>query len=90
MSGTPIDVNLRFRSMMQKLTPAKRLTMACRMFSTGRALVIAGLRLQNSDLSGLRLRRALLKRLYGREFTPEQIDRIDAALKARAKRTSHL
>jgi hypothetical protein len=80
MSNVVGDVDARFREMMQRLTPAERLAMACRMFSTGRALVIAGLLSRNRDLAGLRLRRALLRRLYGRDLGAEQLDRIETAL----------
>lgn len=80
MSSAPEEVDARFRRMMQRLTPAERLAMACRMFSTGRALVVAGLLSRNRDLAGLRLRRALLKRLYGRDLGAEQLDRFEIAL----------
>ncbi|MCK4306368.1 MAG: hypothetical protein KAY24_19155 [Candidatus Eisenbacteria sp.] len=80
MSGALGEVDVRFRGMMQRLTPSERLAMACRMFSTGRALVVAGLRSRNRDLTGLHLRRALLKRLYGRDLDAEQLDRIEIAL----------
>ena len=81
MSSALGEVDARFRGMMQKLTPAERLAMACRMFSTARALVVAGLLSRNRDLTGLRLRRALLQRLYGRDLGAEQLDRISIALR---------
>jgi hypothetical protein len=86
MSSVPGEVDARFRQMMGKLTPAERLAMACRMFSTGRALVVAGLLSQNPDLAGLHLRRTLLKRLYGRDLDAEQFDRMEAVLGQPIKR----
>ena len=53
MSSALGEVDARFRGMMQRLTPAERLAMACRMFSTGRALVVAGLLSRNRNLAGL-------------------------------------
>ena len=80
MSSAPGEVDARFRGMMRRLTPAERLAMACRMFSTGRALAVAGLLSRNRDLTGLPLRRALLKRLYGRDLGVDQLDRFEIAL----------
>ncbi|MBD3337238.1 MAG: hypothetical protein GF355_17130 [Candidatus Eisenbacteria bacterium] len=80
MNGALGDMDARFRGMMEKLTPAERLAMACRMFSAGRALVVAGLLSQDRDLAGLRLRKALLERLYGCDLEAEQLERIAAGL----------
>ena len=80
MSSALGEVDARFRGMMRRLTPAERLAMACRMFSTGRALAVAGLRSRKRDLAGLRLRRALLKRMYGNDLDAKQLARIDVAL----------
>lgn len=80
MSKTPSEVDHRYHRLMQRLTPAERLAMACRMFSTARALVVAGLRSQDPGIEGPRLRRALLERLYGRDLTAEQMDRFELAV----------
>ena len=74
------EVDIRFREMLRRLAPADRLAMACRMFATGRALVVAGLRSQDRDLAGLRLKRALLARTYGRDLDPDHLSRIAASL----------
>jgi hypothetical protein len=66
--------------MIMRLTPAERLAMACRMFSTARALAVAGLRAQDPSLAGERLKRALLKRFYERDLDADHFDRIQASL----------
>ena len=80
MSDAVGEAEARYRSLIMRLTPAERLAMACRMFATGRSLAVAGLRSQDHTLSGPRLRRALLRRFYGRDLDPEHLRRIEAGL----------
>jgi hypothetical protein len=75
VSGSGEDIERRFREMMMRQTPAARLVMACRMFSTGKALVRAGLS-QSHDGETLNFRQRLFLRLYGRDFSPSERDRI--------------
>lgn len=65
------DTEARFRKMILSQTPGKRVAMACGMFSTGEALVRAGLNGQshNDELS---LRQRLFLRLYGDDFSPSE------------------
>jgi hypothetical protein len=80
MSTPPDDVEARFRGMLRRLGPADRVAMACRMFSTGRALAIAGLRFRDRELAGLRLKLSLLRHIYGRDLTSKQLSDIEIAL----------
>jgi hypothetical protein len=79
--NTPSDnVDARFRAMLRELGPADRLAMACRMFSTGRALAIAGLRSRDGELAGPQLKRLLLRHFYGRDLTSRQLSQIETTL----------
>jgi len=44
MSDTSVEVEERFLKLMLARSPAERLAMACRMFSTAKALVRAGIK----------------------------------------------
>jgi hypothetical protein len=69
-----------FARMLLDLTPARRLEMACDMFSTARVLAIAGLERDDPTLSGVALKRALLVRFYGEDLSPEQLQAVSEAL----------
>lgn len=62
-----------FARMLRDLTPARRLEMACDMFSTARALAIAGLKAKDPELSGRSLKRALFVRFYRGDLPPERL-----------------
>lgn len=65
----------RYRKMLLSLTPEERVIKACAMFSTARALAVAGLRAETPDLDGVALKQALLKRFYGNDLSPEALER---------------
>jgi len=80
--STPIDdTEVQFRGMLRQLGPSDRVAMACRMFSTGRALAIAGLLSRDRGLTGFSLKRALLRHVYGRDLTSDQLSAIEIALR---------
>jgi hypothetical protein len=72
MNDTPRDVEFRFREMVLTRSPSERLAMACRMFTTARALVLAGIPGAWEDSTSGELRRLLFLRTYGQDFGPEQ------------------
>ena len=76
MIETSDGVERRVREMMASKTPLQRLRMASRMFSTARALVKAGLSESEQDSRVL-----LFRRLYARDFTDDERERIAAQLK---------
>ena len=82
MSDTSREVELRFRNMMMRRSPGERLAMACRMFTTARTLVLAGIAGSPEELDPGELRGLLFRRTYGKDFSPEQIARIVSALGA--------
>lgn len=69
MNDTREAVNRMYRDRLLALAPGERLAMACRMFSTARALVEAGIRMQRPDIrDAVSLRREVFLRLYGRDL----------------------
>jgi len=68
MNDTSVDVEARFLKLMLARSPAQRLAMACRMFSTAKALVRAGI-LEEYGLKGPnQVREYMFLRLYGQDF----------------------
>ena len=76
MIQTPRSVEERVRTMMASKTPLQRLRMASNMFTTAQALVRAGMSESEKDF-----RVHLFSRLYARDFTVAERERIVAHLK---------
>ena len=57
-------------------SPGERLAMACCMFETFKALILAEIRATNRNLTERDVRKQLFLRLYGQDFGPEQRERI--------------
>ena len=64
----------RYRRMLLELPPAKRLEMACRMFSTAQELVRAGI-VAEGVTGEPEIRRRLFMRFYGRDIRDEAFRR---------------
>jgi hypothetical protein len=62
------------------LTGSLAMAMYAEPRKTRGALAIAGLRARDRELTGLRLKRSLLRHMYGRDFTPGQLSEIEIAL----------
>ena len=83
MRDTSPEVEQLYRRILLARSPADRLAMACDMFTTGRALAIAGLRATSSThLDGLLLKKALLRRLYSLDSSRQEIEKIESKLGA--------
>lgn len=65
-----------YHEMIMALTPGERLKMACRMYDTAKALVIAGIRMRMPDVNEAQLRAQVFLRMHGSDFTPEELTRI--------------
>jgi hypothetical protein len=71
-TDTPPHVTRLQRELFQQRTGEERLRMACAMFDTARALVLASLpETVRNDPSARRA--ALLQRFYGRELGPDRV-----------------
>jgi len=64
VNDTPPDVEELYRRMLLRRPPAERLCMACRMFSSARALARAGM----PTTSASQIRRQMFLRLYAADM----------------------
>jgi len=78
---TAPEVAERYRAMLLALSQSERIVMACGLFDTARATVLASLP-QGADEATRRVH--LFLRTYGRDFDPELATRIVASLKKSA------
>ena len=69
MNDTPPDVDELYRRMLLRRSPEERLRMACRMFSSGRALARGGM----PAASGAQIRRQMLLRLYAEDLPDDRL-----------------
>ena len=76
MNDTPEHVERRYRELLMKLPPLRRLQMASEMFSAARILMREGIRMQLGPIDEGELRVQMFLRLYGDEFSLERRQRI--------------
>lgn len=76
MKDTAKEVEVRFREEILKRSPAERLSMACRMFDTARALIQAGEKREQTSERSKQSKEYLFVRLYHQDFTSEEIKKI--------------
>ena len=69
MNDTPPDVDELYRRMLLRRSPAERLCMACRMFSSARALARAGM----PATSDAQIRRQMFLRLYAEDMPDDRL-----------------
>ena len=81
MTDTVTTAEDLVRRLAMQRTPAERLRMCARMFSTAKTLALAGILREHKDLTPLETRRQLLLRFYGNEFTGPQTEAILEAIK---------
>ena len=75
--GTANEVETLFRSAILAQSPAKRISMACRMFATAKALVEVGIfKTECGGPGSKEIRRLIFLRLYGRDFDTTQRKKI--------------
>lgn len=81
MTDTPSEIQSRYVEQLLALSPATRLEMASRMFSTAKALALAGLS-PEEGASPASVRERLFRRLYGGDFSAQEVERIAEHLRA--------
>ena len=69
MNDTPPEVDELYRRLLLRRSPEERLCMACRMFSTARALARAGM----PAASGAQMRRQMFLRLYSGDLPDDRL-----------------
>ena len=84
MNDTPPDVDALYRRRLMALTPGERIRMASGMFDTARALIRGRLLAEQPDLDEVELRVRLFEQVYGRDYLPDDRERIVEALRRRS------
>jgi len=69
-----------YRELLLARSSSERLAMACEMFSTAKALARAGIEQEHGPLEPEELRRRMLLRLYGQDFSEAEKEKICRAL----------
>jgi hypothetical protein len=80
MNDTPLSVENRMIKMISSRSPAERMRMACSMFDSGKKLMLAGLQRDSANYSEAQLRGRLFVRMYGDNFSSEEIIKIAARI----------
>jgi hypothetical protein len=80
MNDTPKKVQDLFRTLLMQRSGEERLKMGCDMFSTSRAIIRSSL--EGKGLSETEIAVQIFLRTYRSDFSPEQLDRITAWLRA--------
>ncbi len=81
MKDTSEAMQERYQAMLMALSPGERIAMACRMFNTAKALALAGIQHREGPIDDpILIRQKLFLHFYGNDFTPEETDRILAAI----------
>lgn len=75
---TPEYIEKKMIEMMQSRTGEERFEMLMSMNRAGRMIAVDGIRSLHPDYTNKQIRKELFRRLYGDEFTEEQIEKISA------------
>ena len=76
MHDTPAKIEQRYKEMLLSKSPQERLKMASRMYDSGRKLVMSGILKDRQHINASQLRAHLFLRMYGNDFTDNEIERI--------------
>ncbi len=77
MIDTPPAIAEKYRAKLMALSPVERLKMGCRMFHTAVTLVRASVQNElGATADPAEIRRRVLTRLYGNDFSPQQLEAI--------------
>ena len=76
MNDTPRQIEQRYQKMIMSRTPSERLTMACKMYDSGRKLVISGILTTGHQLTDAQLRGQIFMRMYRGDFSVAETKRI--------------
>ena len=81
MNDTSAAIEARIADLLAARSASDRVRMACEMFGTARALIVADLRTSDPALSDAELRVRIFERMYGDDFDPATRARIAARLR---------
>lgn len=80
MTDTSASVGLRFRNMIMKRSPEKRLLMGFSMYDAARTIVMSAIMEQNPQISLEDIKKEIFLRFYGKEYNRLEIEKILRAL----------
>lgn len=69
MNDTHPDVAIRFQNLMMCKSGEKRLLMGCSMFDAAKQIMLSAIRNQQPGITDAEIRREILLRFYGSEFS---------------------
>jgi hypothetical protein len=81
VNDTPDAIEARVAALFAARSGGERVRMACEMFATARALMVAEIRQREPDLSDAELRVRIFERTYGGDLDPSIRARIIARLR---------
>lgn len=76
MSDTRLEIELKFRQMMQQKSGEERLIMGCSMFDTAKKIAESSIRNENPQIQEEELKTQIFKRFYKNDFTSQERQRI--------------
>ena len=76
MDNTSAKIEQLYKEMILNISPLERLKMASRMYDSGRKLVMSGILKERQNIDASRLRAKLFLRMYGNDFTDNEIEKI--------------
>ncbi len=86
MNDTSSAVRQRMAHMIAQKSPARRLRMAADMYDMGKKLARAGIAQENPHIEEGGLKVMLFERMYGRDFSKKECEKIKAYLRRGDKR----
>lgn len=82
MKDTSPEIEQRFRTMLLARSGEERLKMGCSMHQFAKMMVRASVLARQPQATSADLRRALLLRFYGQDFSPDRLRAVLSALEA--------
>jgi hypothetical protein len=86
MNDTPVTIEDKYREMIMSCSPADRIAMACRMFSSARSLTAAGIRQRSPDLGADEIKQRIFLRFYSHEYGETELQEILGVLNVDQKK----
>jgi len=80
MQDTSPAVEKHLNELYASLTPTERLRIMSSMYDAAIALMAAGIRMKQPEISGLALRIEIFRRMYQDDFSADEMERICAYL----------
>lgn len=80
MNGIIPEIDEKAREEIMQKTPSERVQMGCDMYAEFRHSIIQSILRENPDISDSALRQKFFLKVYGHEYTEEELEKILTAL----------